>query len=246
MDSRRDFLRKASIFSLGSLAAKAVSEEKLIELEKLSSTGFGTASFTLPPLPYTTDALEPFIDKQTMELHHGKHHQAYVDKLNTELQTIKNPGHQTLEEIFANINSYSTSVRNNGGGHYNHSLFWSLMKSNKEGKENLPGGNLLVSIQANFGNFEEFKKQFADTAMKRFGSGWVWLVASNKKLTITSTPNQDNTLMSFSEVKGAPVLALDVWEHAYYLKYQNKRADYITNWWNVVNWDKVNELYSKA
>ncbi len=246
MDSRRDFLRKSALLSLGGLAAKAVSEEKLNELEKLSGENFSLTAFTLPALPYSHDALEPFIDKQTMELHHGKHHQAYVDKLNTALQTTKNPGHATLEEIFNNINSYSEGVRNNGGGHYNHSLFWTLMKENKAGAPNLPSGKIADAINSSFATFDEFKKQFAAAATQRFGSGWAWLVVSDKKLKITSTANQDNPLMSLAEVKGTPVLALDVWEHAYYLKYQNKRADYINNWWNVVNWDKVNELFSKA
>jgi len=246
MDSRRDFLRKSALLSLAGLASKAVSEEKLQELEKLSGEKIIATKFDLPPLPYAYDALEPFIDKQTMVLHHTKHHQAYVDKLNAALQTTKNPGDQTLEEIFKNINSYSDDVRNNGGGHYNHSLFWTLLKENKKGKPNPPTGKIADAINATYGSFEEFKKQFADAAMKRFGSGWAWLVVSDKKLTIFSSPNQNNTLMSTCEVQGTPVLGLDVWEHAYYLKYQNKRADYITNWWNVVNWEKVNELFSKV
>lgn len=246
MDSRRNFLKKSALLSLGGLAAKAVSEEQLMKLEKLSGEHLGTTAFALPPLPYAYDALEPFIDKQTMELHHDKHHQAYVDKLNAELQSTKNPGHQTLEDIFANINAYSAGVRNNGGGHYNHSLFWQLMKENKEAKPNVPSGKIADALNATFTSFEEFKKQFSDAGAKRFGSGWAWLVVSDKKLKICSTPNQDNPLMSFAEVKGSPLLALDVWEHAYYLKYQNKRADYINNWWNVVNWEKVNELFSKA
>ena len=250
MSSRRNFLKKSALISLGGIAAKAISEEKLKAIEELSAENSGAATFTLPPLPYKHDALEPFIDKQTMEIHHGKHHQAYVDKLNTALQTTKNPGYQTLEEIFKNMNAYSGDVRNNGGGHYNHSLFWTLMKENKSasggGKTNVPTGKIADALNASFTSFEEFKKQFADAGMKRFGSGWSWLIVSDKKLIICSTPNQDNTLMSFSEIKGTPVLALDVWEHAYYLKYQNKRAEYINNWWNVVNWEKLNELFSKA
>lgn len=245
MDSRRDFLKKSALLSLGGLAAKAVSEEKLRELENLSGEKFLSAGYTLAPLPYAYDALEPFIDKQTMELHHGKHHQAYVDKLNTALQTTKNPGHKTLEEIFKNMHAYSEGVRNNGGGHYNHTLFWKLMRSNKDASANAPAGKVADAIQAAFGSFDEFKKQFADAGMKRFGSGWAWLVADRKKLRITSSANQDNPLMSTCEVQGAPLLALDVWEHAYYLKYQNKRADYISSWWNVVNWDHVNELFAR-
>jgi len=246
MNSRRKFLKTSALLSLGGLAAKALSEEKLQELEKLSGESFIAADFKLPALPYGYDALEPFIDKQTMELHHGKHHQAYVDKLNKALQTTKNPGHQTLEEIFKNMNSYSDDVRNNGGGHYNHSLFWTLMKENKEGKANMPTGKIADTIIASFGSFDEFKKQFSEIAMKRFGSGWAWLVASDKKLKLHSSANQDNTLMSVCEVQGTPLLALDVWEHAYYLKYQNKRADYINNWWNLVNWERVNELFALA
>lgn len=245
MDSRREFLKKSALLSLGGLAAKAISGEKLTELEKLGCENFISSQFTLPELPYAYDALEPFIDKQTMELHHSKHHKAYVDKLNDGLKTTKNPGHGSLEEIFKNINSYSEGVRNNGGGHYNHSLFWKLMRPNKDSKTNAPSGKVADAINTSFGSFEEFKKQFADAAMKRFGSGWAWLVSDGKKLQITSTPNQDNPLMSFAETKGAPLLALDVWEHAYYLKYQNKRADYIGGWWNVVNWDHVSELFSK-
>jgi superoxide dismutase, Fe-Mn family len=245
MDSRREFLRKSALLSLGGLAAKAVSEEKMKQLGELSGENLLAAEFKLAPLPYAYDALEPFIDRQTMELHHGKHHQAYVDKLNTALQTTKNPGHESLEDIFRNINSYSEAVRNNGGGHYNHTLFWKLMRANKDANANLPAGKAADAINAAFGSFDAFKKQFSDAGVKRFGSGWAWLVSDGKKLQITSTPNQDNPLMSFSETKGTPILALDVWEHAYYLKYQNKRADYISNWWNVVNWDYVNELLSK-
>jgi Fe-Mn family superoxide dismutase len=246
MNSRRDFLKKSALLSLGGLTSKAISEEKLKELEKISGQNFSAATFTLPALPYAYDALEPFIDKQTMELHHDKHHKAYVDKLNDALQTTKNPGDTTLEAIFKNMHAYSEAVRNNGGGHYNHSLFWTLMKENKDGKTNVPSGKVADAINSSFGSFDDFKKQFADAGAKRFGSGWAWLVAHDKKLVISSTPNQDNPLMPFSEVKGTPILALDVWEHAYYLKYQNKRADYIGNWWNVVNWDKVNELFSKV
>jgi Fe-Mn family superoxide dismutase len=225
-----------------------ISEEKLQSIEQLSGEGFLAAQFSLPPLPYAYDALEPFIDKQTMELHYDKHHQAYVDKLNAALQTTKNPAHDSIEEICKNINSYSEAVRNNGGGHYNHSLFWSLMKENKAAKPNESTGTLLTLIKGQFNSVDEFKKQFNEAAMKRFGSGWAWLVKEKGKssLKISSTPNQDNPLMPVSEVTGTPILALDVWEHAYYLKYQNKRADYINAWWNVVNWDKANELFTKS
>jgi Fe-Mn family superoxide dismutase len=246
MTERRDFLKKSALLSLGSLAANLVSAEKLQTIEALGNEELFAEDFTLAPLPYAYDALEPFIDKQTMELHHDKHHQAYVTNLNKALQTTKHPAVSSLEDIFKNMTAFDTAIRNNGGGHYNHTLFWTLMKENKDAKPNNPDGKVADAIHASFGSLEEFKKQFSEAGVKRFGSGWAWLVVENKKLKIVSTPNQDNTLMSISEVKGAPILALDVWEHAYYLKYQNKRADYITAWWNVVNWTKVNELLTKA
>ncbi|HWY37205.1 MAG TPA: superoxide dismutase [Bacteroidia bacterium] len=246
MGSRRNFIKKTALLSLSGIAANAISNEKLDAIEKLTEKSFLTETFTLAPLPYSYDALEPFIDKQTMELHHDKHHQAYVTNLNKALETSKHPAASSLEDIFTNITAFTDGVRNNAGGHYNHTLFWSLMKENKDAKPNLPGGKIADAINASFTSFDEFKKQFAEAGMKRFGSGWAWLVEEKGKLKITSTPNQDNTLMSNAETKGSPVLALDVWEHAYYLKYQNKRADYINYWWNVVNWDKAAELLSKA
>jgi Fe-Mn family superoxide dismutase len=246
MSERRDFLKKSALFSLGSLASSIVSAEKLQTIEALGNENLFAEGFTLAPLPYAYDALEPFIDKQTMELHHDKHHQGYVTNLNKALQTTKHPAVTSLENIFKDMTAFDTAVRNNAGGHYNHTLFWTLMRENKEAKPNKPDGKVADAINASFGSLDEFKKQFADAGAKRFGSGWAWLVVENKKLKITSTPNQDNTLMSISEVKGAPILALDVWEHAYYLKYQNKRADYISAWWNVVNWTKVNELLAKV
>ncbi|MCK6648452.1 MAG: superoxide dismutase [Bacteroidia bacterium] len=203
--------------------------------------------YTLPALPYGYDALEPHIDKLTMEIHHSKHHQAYVNNLNKALETVDGNvlgSSQTLENIFSKMLLLPAAVRNNAGGHYNHSLFWQLM-SPKGGGE--PKGKLGEAIKAQFGSFEEFKKQFADASMKRFGSGWAWLVKTKEgKLMISSTANQDNPLMVLPEidVKGTPVLALDVWEHAYYLKNQNKRADYITSWWNVVNWETAEGLYN--
>lgn len=246
MSERRDFLKKSALLSLGGLAASIVSTEKMQAIERLGNEHLFMEDFTLAPLPYAYDALEPFIDKQTMELHHDKHHQAYVNNLNKSLQTTKHPAVSSLEDIFKNMTSFDTDVRNNGGGHYNHTLFWTLMKANKDAKPNNPEGKVADAINASFGSFDEFRKQFTEAGVKRFGSGWAWLVVENKKLKITNTPNQDNTLMSINEVKGAPILALDVWEHAYYLKYQNKRADYINAWWNVVNWTKVNELLAKA
>ena len=195
--------------------------------------------FELPSLPYDYDALEPSIDKQTMEIHHTKHHGGYVSKLNAAVEGTE-LADKSIEEILKNVSKHSTAVRNNGGGHYNHSLFWTIMK--KDGGGN-PSGDLANAINSSFGSFDQFKKQFSDAAGARFGSGWAWLISSNGKLEITSTPNQDNPLMDVAEKKGTPILGLDVWEHAYYLKYQNRRPEYIGNWWNVVNWDAVAERY---
>ena len=193
------------------------------------------AKFELPSLPYAYDALEPHIDKLTMEIHHSKHHQAYVNNLNNAVAGTELEG-KSLEEIFASISKAPVAVRNNGGGVYNHNLFWTNMKPNGGGE---PTGAVADAINGSFGSFEEFKKLFSAAAATRFGSGWAWLVASNGKLVVTSSANQDNPLMDISEVKGSPLLTLDVWEHAYYLHYQNRRPDYISSWWNVVNWDEV-------
>jgi Fe-Mn family superoxide dismutase len=200
-------------------------------------------AFELPALPYATDALEPHIDKQTMEIHHGKHHQAYVTNLNKALEG-KPEASQSIEEIVKNISKFPPAVRNNGGGHYNHSLFWEVIGSNKGGE---PKGELAEAINAAFGSFADFKTKFAEAGATRFGSGWAWLsVGADKKLVVSSTPNQDNPLMDVAEVKGTPILGMDVWEHAYYLKYQNRRPDYIAAFWNVVNWDAVAERFKKA
>lgn len=199
-------------------------------------------AFELPALPYATDALEPHIDKTTMEIHHGKHHQAYVDNLNKAIAGT-DAENKKIEEILSNVSSYSPAVRNNGGGHFNHSLFWTIMSPNGGGA---PSGELASAIDSAFGSFDEFKKKFAEAGATRFGSGWAWLTVSNGKLQVSSTPNQDNPLMDVAEVKGTPILGMDVWEHAYYLKYQNKRPDYIAAFWNVVNWDAVAERFEKA
>ena len=198
--------------------------------------------FELPKLPYGYDALESYIDKQTMEIHHTKHHNAYVTNLNKAIEGTDMEG-KSLEDLMKKVSGLPTAVRNNGGGHYNHSFFWTIMK---KGGGGTPTGNLEKDITSTFGSFEEFKKKFSEAAATRFGSGWAWLVVSNGKLAVTSTPNQDNPLMDVSEVKGTPVLGLDVWEHAYYLKYQNRRPEYVENWWNVVNWDEVSKRLASA
>ncbi|HEX7979282.1 MAG TPA: superoxide dismutase [Gemmatimonadaceae bacterium] len=199
-------------------------------------------AFTLPPLPYPTNALEPHIDAQTMEIHHGKHHNAYVTNLNAALEKAPELASKSLEDLLRNLNSVPeavrTAVRNNAGGHWNHSQFWKTMAPNAGGA---PTGKLAAAIDAAFGDFEKFKEAFNAAGAGRFGSGWVWLVNEGGKLAITSTPNQDNPLM---DGKPAPILGNDVWEHAYYLKYQNRRPDYLKAWWNTVNWDEVAKRYN--
>ena len=197
-------------------------------------------AFTLPNLPYGYDALEPTIDAETMRLHHGKHHQAYVDKLNEGVAEDPSLQGKSLEEILSNISAQPKKVRNNGGGHWNHSFFWETMKPG--GGE--PSGRLLRAIEDGFGSFDALKKQFGEAGVGQFGSGWVWLVAdSDGELAITSTPNQDNPLMDDAPVKGTPIIGNDLWEHAYYLKYNNRRPDYLAAWWNVVDWDKAAERF---
>jgi superoxide dismutase, Fe-Mn family len=198
-------------------------------------------AFTLPALPYAFNALEPHIDARTMEIHHGKHHNAYVTNLNAAVAG-KPEESLSIEEICKNISKYPAAVRNNGGGHYNHSLFWTVLGPNAGGA---PTGALADAITSAFGTFDEFKTKFAAAGTTRFGSGWAWLiVGADGKLAITSTPNQDNPLMDVAEVKGKPVLGLDVWEHAYYLNYQNRRPDYIAAFWNLVNWSEVAKRFA--
>ena len=199
-------------------------------------------AFTLPALPYAHDALEPHIDKQTMEIHHGKHHQAYVDNLNKAIAGTPNEG-KSLEELVAKAGAISPAVRNNGGGHWNHSFFWEILGPKAGGK---PSGKLGDAINDAFGSFEAFQEKFNAAGTTRFGSGWAWLIVKDGKLEVTSTPNQDNPLMDVAEVKGTPILGVDVWEHAYYLKYQNKRPDYLKAIWNAIDWKKVSERYEAA
>lgn len=202
-----------------------------------------TMAFTLPDLPYPHNALEPHIDARTMEIHHGKHHAAYVNNLNAAIQGTEQE-HKSLEELLANVSRLPVAVRNNGGGHWNHTFFWNIMSPNGGGR---PSGDLVAALDRAFGSFEEFKKQFAAAAVGRFGSGWAWLCVGNDgALFITSTPNQDNPLMDVAEKPGKPILGVDVWEHAYYLHYQNRRPDYVEAWWNVVDWNAVAKHYAAA
>jgi superoxide dismutase, Fe-Mn family len=242
-NSRRKFVKQTVLASMAFWSLKYFGAENNNATPENSA--LTNPNFFLPKLPYAYNALEPFIDEMTMEIHHSKHHNAYVTNLNKALTNYKT-SFKDIAQLCAQITTKTeTAIRNNAGGHYNHSLFWELMMANmNKDMMNAPTGNILAAIERLFGNFEAFKKQFEETALKRFGSGWAWLYEVKGQLKIGSTPNQDNPLMPLSEIKGKPLLALDVWEHAYYLKYQNKRAEYINNWWNLVNWEKVNELYS--
>jgi Fe-Mn family superoxide dismutase len=199
-------------------------------------------AFELPALPYAFDALEPYIDAMTMEIHHDRHHAAYTNNLNAAIKDT-DAEKLTIESILHDISKYPAAVRNNGGGYFNHNLFWTIMKKNGGGS---PSGDLLKAIEKAFGSFDKMKEEFNKAAISRFGSGWAWLVVHDGTLVISSTPNQDCPLMDIADVKGSPILGLDVWEHAYYLKYQNKRPDYVNNFWNVVNWDQVADYYNQA
>src|SRR5881409_2579868 len=204
-------------------------------------------AYELPKLPYAYDALEPHIDAKTMEIHHTKHHQAYIDNVNKAIKDKADLEKKSVEDLISDLKSVPedirTVVRNNGGGHANHSFFWKILGPNAGGE---PKGKLADDIKSAFGSFDAFKEKFAAAGMTRFGSGWAWLIVKDGKLEVSSTPNQDNPLMDVAEVKGTPVLGCDVWEHAYYLNYQNRRADYLNAFWNVVNWKKVEEHFAKA
>lgn len=249
--NRRDFIKKSGLgmavagFSLSTLVAACTggSTQKTTAVADSTTTPTTQGSvpqFEQPKLGYNYDALSPAIDAQTMELHYSKHHAGYVRKLNKALKDNNITDAQTLEGLFANVSQRPVGVRNNGGGTYNHSLFWKVMTP---GGSPQPTGQLATAINDAFGSFDAFKTQFSTVAGSVFGSGWAWLVVNNGKLSIGSTPNQDNPLMDVSDLKGRPILAIDVWEHAYYLKYQNQRKQYIENWWSVVNFDVVAELY---
>ncbi len=250
MSDRRDFFKKIGVLGLSTIAAKLSSNSKLETLDNIASHAMPNDAFTLPKLQYAYNALEPFIDEQTMLIHHTKHHQSYVDKLNALKST--NIDYQVDDITKCRQLEPSpmgnTSLRNNLGGHVNHSLFWELLKPNPKAEPNFPKTNISEAIIKEFKSFDEFKKLFSEAATKHFGSGWCWLILQKGKLMIVTTPNQDNPFMKTrmtDDSNNHVVLALDVWEHAYYLKYQNKRADYISNWWNIINWEKAEELYLK-
>lgn len=217
----------------------------VLAAEPIPSVSIVAPAFSLPKLPYAVDALEPAIDKETMTIHHDKHHQAYVDNLNRAVIADASLQGLSLEALVAKAGTLSPTVRNNAGGHWNHSFFWSSMAP--VAAAGTPSKPLLDAITASFGSMEAFKAAFKDAGLKRFGSGWVWLiVGADGKLAVSSTPNQDNPLMDVAEVKGTPLLGNDVWEHAYYLRYQNRRADYLDAWWQVVNWSAVSDRYAAA
>jgi Fe-Mn family superoxide dismutase len=240
--NRREFISKTVkgglALSIG-LSAAAPLLASCAPAKKINTSAIKTG-FDQQPLPYKYDALENVIDAMTMEIHYSKHAAAYSKNVKDAALAEKVDTNNPLEDVLTNISKFSAKMRNNGGGHYNHEMFWQCMRPKQTG--NAPTGNLQLAIVKTFGTVDEFKKQFADAGKNRFGSGWAWLyIDAAKNLKIGSTPNQDNPLMDVSDIKGFPILALDVWEHAYYLKYQNKRADYIDNWWNVVNWDYVQQ-----
>lgn len=240
--SRRKFIGDTAKAGLAFTALSSISAyasgNDVFNFSSPDKTGFDQT-----PLAYDYSALEPVIDAQTMELHYSKHAAAYSKALKEAAQAENIDTGKPLEDVLKKVSKYSAKVRNNGGGHYNHEMFWKSMKAGGAGK---PSGKLLAAIEKDFGSFDDFKTKFNDAGKTRFGSGWAWLVVGpGKKLTIGSTPNQDNPLMDVSDIKGYPLLGLDVWEHAYYLKYQNKRPDYIEAWWKVVNWDYVQERFDK-
>jgi Fe-Mn family superoxide dismutase len=243
--SRRLFLAKSAKAAFAATAGIAAVGSAL-ESYGASNPVFGSkfnTGFTQEPLPYSYEALDKAIDSKTMEIHYTKHAAAYATNLQDAAKAEGVDMNKPLEDVLGKISKYSAKMRNNGGGHYNHEFFWKAMSPNSTEK---PSGKLLAALEGSFNSFDSFKTQFGDAGKNRFGSGWAWLfVDGDKKLRIGSTPNQDNPLMDVSEIKGFPLLGLDVWEHAYYLRYQNKRPDYIANWWKVVNWEYVQNRYDK-
>jgi len=240
--SRRDFIANTAKASAATVLASTVLPSFA---QNFGAGDIPTTPYTQQPLPYGYKDLEAAIDATTMEIHYTKHAAAYAKNLAEAVAAEKvDTAKTTLEEVLAKASKYSAKMRNNAGGHYNHELFWKSMTAKSAG---MPNGQLAAAITKDFGSFDAFKTQFTDAGKNRFGSGWAWLVLTNdKKLVIGSTPNQDNPLMDVSDLKGMPLLGLDVWEHAYYLRYQNKRPDYINNWWNVVNWDFIQNRYTTA
>ena len=237
---RREFIGSSAAILLLNTTLSSFSEAPSIMANAATPT-----PFSLPALPYAPEALEPTVDTETMKIHHGKHHQAYVDKLNEQAAKLPELGDMPLERMMAQISKYPAPVRNNGGGHYNHSMFWNIMAP--AGNAGTPSKSLSDRITSDLGGMDAMKEALNNAALTRFGSGWGWLILnSDKKLAISSTPNQDNPLMDVAEMKGTPIIGIDVWEHAYYLKYQNKRADYLKNWWTVANWTAINERFEKA
>lgn len=237
---RRKFFKAVGLVSAAALISPKVFGNEPIQVKKPSDEGVPPAEF--PALPFAYNALEPYIDARTMEIHYDKHHRAYYTNFINAVKGTPLEG-KPLSEIFAGISKQTDAVRNNGGGYYNHLFFWKNLAAGSTG----PTGDLLTAINKSFGSFDKFKETFSTAAKTRFGSGWAWLsLGADKKLAVSSSPNQDNPLMDISPVKGTPLLALDVWEHAYYLKYQNKRPDYIEAFWNVVNWDEVSRRYAAA
>jgi Fe-Mn family superoxide dismutase len=233
--SRKDFIKTGALVVAGSMVNTSLLQAAVQKIQQAGST------FILPKLNYAYNALEPFIDATTMEIHHSKHHQAYVNKLNEAINKEPSLAGKTLEELISKTQqlpeSVKSTVRNNAGGHWNHSFFWELLKTGTK-----PSDRVVATISKQFGSMDEFKKQLEKAGLGQFGSGWAWLVKQGDKLVITATPNQDNPLMDVATVKGTPIIGIDVWEHAYYLKYQNKRADYLQAFWNVLNWEKVDVL----
>lgn len=244
---RRKFISQSAKAGIITVAASGIAGsflESFAEPKPVSETILITG-FDQQPLPYKYDALEDVIDTATMELHYSKHAAAYSKNLKDAAKAESVDTNKPLEDVLVKISAYTAKMRNNGGGHYNHEMFWQSMRPKMQ--DNKPSGKLLVAIEKTFSNFVNFKSQFSDAGKNRFGSGWAWLyLDKDKNLKIGSTPNQDNPLMDVSDIKGFPLLGLDVWEHAYYLKYQNKRADYIDNWWNVVNWNYVQLRFEKS
>jgi superoxide dismutase, Fe-Mn family len=235
---------KPAILTCALALAAVLGSPAMAQTPTAPTPALAPVAFNLPALPYAADALEPAIDAETMRIHHGRHHKAYVDSLNASVAADPALAGVSIGDLMGRVSTLPVAIRNNGGGHWNHSLFWTLMAPVGQGGE--PSAELSAAITRDFGSMDAFKTAFNRAATTRFGSGWAWLIVRDGRLQITSTANQDNPLMDVAEVRGAPILAVDVWEHAYYLRYQNKRSDYLNAWWTVVNWNMVNRLFAEA